>query len=134
MSENEGKLLGLAHIGIMCSDVEASEKFYVDTLGFQVQTVQPMGNGGKLVFLNVGTCQLELVSHPGHPARESGPVDHICIEVEDIGPLMERLKAKGVQFETETYNDAKNLLGGVRNVFFRGPDGERLEFFDYMKK
>ena len=131
--ESKGRLLGLAHIGIMVDDVDASQDFYMNTLGFELQTVQEMGPT-KLVFLQAGTCQIELVSkrEPGH--RAAGPVDHICIEVEDIGPLMERLKAKGVKFETETYNDAKNLLGGVRNVFFRGPDDERIEFFDYMKK
>ena len=134
MADNEGRLLGLAHIGVMCADIDASQDFYMNTLGFELQNVQLMGNGGKLVFLNVGTCQIELVSRPGMAQPEAGPVDHICIEVEDIDPLVKRLKAKGVKFETETWNEAKNLLGGVRNVFFRGPNNERFEFFDYMKK
>ena len=132
-STQRGRLLGLAHIGIMVKDAEVSMDFYMNKLGFELQAVQEMGPT-KLVFLNAGTCQIELVQKPDLEPRQPGPVDHIAIEVEDIEPLMERLKAQGVRFETETFSFAKDLLGGVRNVFFRGPDDERIEFFDYMKK
>ena len=27
-----------------------------------------------------------------------------------------------------------NLLDGVKNIFFCGPDGERIEFFDYVNR
>ncbi len=131
-NNGEGRLLGLAHIGIMVKDVEKSIDFYQNILGFEIQSIQDTGRS-KLAFLQAGTCIVELVPVSETENRPIGPVDHICIEVEDIGPLMERLKAQGVKFEKETYSEI-GLFGGVRNVFFRGPDDERIEFFDYMKK
>ena len=131
-NESKGRLLGLAHIGVMVKDIEKSIDFYTNTLGFEVMSVQDMGRM-KLVFLQAGTCIIELVPVNETEDRKPGPVDHICLEVEDIGPFVERLKEKGVKLEKETYSDV-GLFGGIRNIFFRGPDDERIEFFDYMKK
>ena len=129
---NKGKVLGLAHIGVMVKDIDASMDFYTNILGFEVQSVQDLGRS-KLVFLQAGTCVIELVPVSETADRPIGPVDHICLEVEDIGPFVERLKEKGVKLEKENYSDI-GLFGGIRNIFFRGPDDERIEFFDYMKK
>ena len=131
-NEQNGKLIGLAHIGVMVKDIDASLDFYTNTLGFEIQSVQDLGRT-KLVFLQAGTCVIELVPVNETEDRQAGPVDHICLEVEDIGPFVERLKAKGVKLEKETYSDV-GLFGGIRNIFFRGPDDERIEFFDYLRK
>jgi len=128
-----GKVIGLAHIGIMVKDAEVSKKFYMDVLDFELKAEYKLGDM-TLVFIDRGDCKIELVAKPTNEARLPGTVDHICLEVEDIEPLMCRLIEKGVKFDTDNYGYMPDMFGGVRNVFFKGPDGERIEFFDYMKK
>ena len=128
-----GKITGLAHIGIRVADMDASIKFYVDTLGFELTNEQSMG-ATKLAFLNIGTCLLELIQPADFAPREAGSIDHIAVEVIDIEPLVCRLIEKGVKFLTDGINVVPELLGGVKNIFFEGPDGERIEFFEYTGK
>ena len=126
-----GEITGLAHIGVMVRDIEASLRFYVEALGFEVTDRADMGEV-KLAFLNIGSCLLELVQTPDASPREAGPVDHIAMEVKDIDALMCRLTDRGVKFASESASHSPSLLGGVKNVFFAGPDGEKLEFFEYV--
>ena len=60
----EGRILGLAHIGVRVSDMEASLRFYTEILGFELTHRQKLGTT-ELAFLNIGTCLLELI----HPAN-----------------------------------------------------------------
>jgi len=127
-----GRMTGLAHIGIMVRDMDASIKFYADALGFEFTARQSMGTT-QLAFLNAGSCCIELVQTADYTPRPAGVVDHIAIEVEDIETLVCKLIEKGIVFLSDI-NTAGELLGGIKNVFFTGPDGERLEFFEYINK
>ncbi len=129
----EGKILGLAHIGVRVSDMEASLRFYTETLGFEL-THRQMNGTTELAFLNIGTCLLELIHPANYQPREAGQVDHIAVEVKGIEALVQRLRAKGVHFLADEVNHATALLDGVDNIFFTGPDGERIEFFDYVNR
>ena len=122
------KMTGLAHIGIFVKSFEKSNPFYIDLLGFEL-----FDKWHNLEFLRIGSCILELIEQPDLPAREAGPVDHIAIEVEGIDELYEKLKANNVPTLGEV-GVMSELLGGVKNLFFIGPDGERLEFFEYINK
>jgi len=128
-----GKITGLAHIGIMVKDIDASIGFYRDTLGFELTDKVDLG-AVKLGFLNIGSCLIELVQTPDYAARVPGTVDHIAVEVVGIEELVCKLVDKGVKFLTDKIEVLPNLLGGVKNIFFTGPDGERLEFFEYTGK
>ena len=126
-----GKVTGLAHIGVMVKDVEASKKFYMEKLGFKLDDENDLGRV-KLAFISNGNCLIELVS----TTRESSGtpiVDHICMEVEGIDELVESLKAQGVDTFEGPVSYSAAIRGGVKNVFFKGPDGERIEFFEYQR-
>lgn len=126
-----GIIKGLAHIGIFVKDMDASVKFYRDMLGFTVTDEYQMGS--RLVFCSIGTCLLELIQPKEYAPRVPGQVDHIAVEVENIEDLCDELRAKGVSIPGKIDFNA-DLLGGVKNVFFEGPDGERIEFFEYTKR
>ena len=128
-----GKITGLAHIGIKVKDIDASIKFYTETLGFELTHRQQFGTS-TLAFLNIGTCLLELIQSPVYEERTPGQIDHIAVEVKGIEALVEDLRAKGVPFLAENINLAPGLLDGVKNIFFTGPDGERFEFFEYYNR
>lgn len=125
-----GKVTGLAHIGVKVKDIEASKKYYTELLGFQIDGENDLGRV-KLAFLSNGNCLIELISADAVPEKP-GQIDHICMEVEKIDELVAFLKGKGIVFDGEVSYSAA-IRGGIKNIFFKGPDGERIEFFDYMR-
>ncbi len=133
MAETRGRITGLAHIGIKVKDIDASIKFYTELLGFELTHKQQMGTS-TLAFLNAGTCLLELIQSAVYEERTPGQVDHVAVEVKGIDELVSRLRAQGVQFLSDSVNHAPTLLDGVNNIFFLGPDGERIEFFEYYNR
>ena len=129
------KLTGLAHIGVIVSDMTRSIAFYCDTLGLTLDERFTLGNGTELAFIHVGACVIELICRTDHtvPGPE-GPIAHICFDVEDIDALVEGLRAKGVSFKADKPASLSSGLSGIRNIFLTGPDGESLEFFDQSGK
>jgi len=120
---------GLSHIGIRVTDIERSIDFY-KRLGFTLDN--EVSVHVRLAFMSAGTCLIELVEDKGE-TRQAGVVDHIAIAVDGIEDVVAAVKAKGIEID-ETTIARHDILGGVKNVFFAGPDGERLEFFEYMDK
>ncbi|MDL2205859.1 VOC family protein [Eubacteriales bacterium OttesenSCG-928-N13] len=124
-----GRTTGLHHIGIYVADIEVSKAFYIEKLGFELLQEAAPGDT-KLALIGVGSCVIELIQRADHAPRQAGVIDHIAISVEDIDQIVCRLIEKMVVFESGEVNDAPDLFGGIRNIFFSGPDGERLEFFE----
>lgn len=122
---------GLAHIGIVTADAQNCAKFYIDHLGFR-----PYYSYQKddlcLEFVECGRCIIEFIQNGA--VDRAGIVNHIALEVQGIEALVEELKAKGIVFETEEINKMPDFYpNGVKNIFFMGPAGERVELFDYSK-
>lgn len=125
------KLHGLAHIGIYAADAEASKDFYLNTLRFELKAEHALPNGTKLIFCDSGDCRIELICPPVPAERPEGVVSHIAIECDHIEDWVKELRGKGVCFESETVSEMPGLLGGAKNIFLRGPDGERIELWEY---
>lgn len=123
-----GKITGLAHIGVFVKDMDKSIDFY-KRLGFTLDKEEQLGI--KLAFLSAGSCLIELVEKTDIAPREAGVVDHIAVVVDNIEAAIENAKAQGIVIDAPV-NEVP-ILGGVKNVFFDGPDGERLEFFEYLQ-
>ena len=124
---NKGNIKGLAHIGVFVKDIDKSIDFY-KRLGFTLDKTESIHI--RLAFLSAGTCLVELVEQKDMAARVPGTVDHFAMEVDDINAAIERAKANGIDIDASTVSFV-DILGGVKNVFFEGPDGEKLEFFEY---
>ena len=125
----KGKITGLAHIGIMCKNIDKSIDYY-KRLGFTLDKEEAPSI--RLAFLSAGSCLIELVEQKDMPQRPAGVVDHVAVVVDDIEAAIANAKAQGIEIDASKVN-AVNILGGIKNVFFEGPDGERLEFFEYCK-
>ena len=125
---SKGKITGLAHIGIFVKDIEKSIDFY-KRLGFTLDKEEAPSI--RLAFLSAGTCLVELIEQKDMSKRASGPVDHLAVVVDDIQAAIENAIAQGINIDASTVSEVP-ILGGVKNVFFDGPDGERLEFFEYV--
>jgi len=130
---SKGNVKGLSHIGIMVKDLDASVDFY-KRLGFVLDNEESIpARNVRLAFMSAGTCLIELVERADYEPRPAGVVDHIALEVDDIDAAVASANEKGISINAAEIN-AANILGGIRNVFFVGPDGERLEFFEYAPK
>ena len=127
---------GLAHIGIFVSDMAVSKAFYTDILGFECyhETVLENKDGAiGLAFLRCGTCEIELVAIPGGEKRTDGIVDHIALTISDIDAATTCLKERGITFDTECPEKLHMVFdNGVKCIFFRGPDGERIELSEVL--
>ena len=119
---------GLSHIGIFTNDIDASIDFY-KRLGFSLDKEADIGL--RLAFLSAGCCRIELIARPHH--REAGVVDHIAMEVDDIDAAVACAVANGIKINAEDIKSV-DIFGGIKNVFFTGPDGERLEFFEHSSQ
>ncbi|MBR5231284.1 MAG: VOC family protein [Clostridia bacterium] len=127
------KLCGLAHIGIYVADAEASKNFYLNTLRFDLKAEHELPNGTKLIFCDAGDCRIELICPPVPVKREEGVVSHIAVECKNIEAWVDALKAKDVYFESEKVNAMNGFPGGAKNIFLHGPDGERIELWEYTE-
>src|SRR5437773_6516611 len=65
------------HMGVVCSDMGATERFYTKHFGFRRARVAPLGGGDQIVFLKAGSCYLELFratqANPAPAASGPGP-------------------------------------------------------------
>jgi len=120
----------VAHIGLVVQDAERSSLFYQQVLNCEVVNSY-QDERVKLIFLDSGGQIIELVQRLQEITadnRPAGVVDHIAFAVEDAFAEMARLQAAGVTL----LSDTPRSLGekNMKNFFFLGPDGERLEFME----
>ena len=124
---SKGKITGLAHIGVFVKDIDKSVDYY-KRLGFTLDKEEVPSI--RIAFLSAGSCLIELVEQKDMPRRPAGVVDHVAMVVDDIEAAIANAKAQGIDIDASQVNSVP-ILGGIKNVFFEGPDGERLEFFEY---
>ena len=90
----------LNHIAIAVADLEAGQYFWHDVLELPLTTTKRVENEGvDVAFLQLGESQLELIQ----PFEDNGVarylekrgagIHHICLEVDDIVAVLERLDA-----------------------------------------
>lgn len=122
---------GRAHIGIMTDNAQKCVDFYVNHLGFH-HIYSYNADGLVLEFVDNGGCVIEFVQSGKQDG--AGIVNHVALNVQGIEALVEKLKKEGIVFETEEITKMPDFFpNGVKNIFFTGPAGERIELFDYSR-
>ncbi|KAL6754632.1 Glyoxalase/Bleomycin resistance protein/Dihydroxybiphenyl dioxygenase [Haematococcus lacustris] len=119
------KFQGVHHVALLCADLDKALQFYETVLGLQVNPDRPHDKlPYRGAWLWIGTEMIHLMELPnpdplsGRP-EHGGRDRHFCVGVEDIGPLVEKLKASGVPYTMS--------MSGRPAVFFRDPDANCLE-------
>ncbi|MCZ8520175.1 MULTISPECIES: SMU1112c/YaeR family gloxylase I-like metalloprotein [Paenibacillus] len=119
------------HAAIICSDYEASKRFYTEILGLPVilETYRAERRSYKL-DLQIGSAQIELFSFPDAPERLSYPeargLRHLAFEVDDLDAAAGELVRHGVEVEPVRTDETT----GKRFTFFADPDGLPLELYE----
>ena len=124
------KVVGLHHAGVVVANLERSIAFYGDVFGLEVAERLDFG-GERLAFLQVGPARLELIESAPQAPRRTGLVDHVALEVRDLGGLLRHLEQRGVTLVDREPIDVPGL--NARILFCLGPDGERIELFERVQ-
>lgn len=124
----DGKITGLAHIGLYVEDAERSREFYENVLGFECIYAYKNGGTVPVVFVQLGTCVIEIVQKNDGIHRGDGLHDHIALNVENIESVAEKLAEKGIVYDEKEITLCEDCFAeGAKWILFRGPDGEHLE-------
>lgn len=127
---------GLAHIALFTRDLNTSVKFY-ETLGGTVcghADVEKPAGTNHITLIELPGFVLEIIEpHDGSPVTaEGGLFPHVAIEVDDIEAAIADLRAAGVTSFRAEAPMSLPIFGGIKNIFFYGPDGELLELLQKM--
>lgn len=124
----------LDHIAISVVDVMATAAFYKAAFGF-AELKNPFAGGGGVVWLDLGHgTALHIFG------GRSGPVGdererHIAITVADMSRVTDFLKSRGIAWQNfdGVAGEVQTRPDGVRQMFFRDPDGYWVEVNDALK-
>ncbi|MEM2905140.1 MAG: VOC family protein [Candidatus Bathyarchaeia archaeon] len=118
------------HTGIVVSDLKRSLGFYNGLLGFPVvRDAEVKVLNLHVVFLDAGGALIELLDYHDKTGYVKPPekyfgVRHLCLLVDDIQSVSEKLKAKGV---TCIEPPLEIVPGQVSHAVFLDPDGVHVE-------
>jgi len=136
-------ILRLSHVGICVSDLERSQRFYCDQLGFTPQSkLHVKGEPSdtllglehvdlRAVYLERDGVCIELL-HFASPATEGTSHDgsinrlgltHLSLRVSDLASTLAKLDAAGVAVDARSRIENPQL--GSAAIFVRDPDGTR---------
>jgi lactoylglutathione lyase len=112
----------IALAGIWVSDQDAARKFYIEKLGFELQTDTTMGNGYRwleVVPPNGDTALTLAKPYPGQKDVSVGGFSNVILSCDNILETYEELESKGVKFiEKPDLQD-----WGMMQALFEDPDG-----------
>jgi catechol 2,3-dioxygenase-like lactoylglutathione lyase family enzyme len=112
----------LHHIRLLVGDMDASIRFYRDTLGFQLKWGE-----AAIGYASFTGGDLSLFARQGQP--EATPMPQagdrlLSLEVDDLDQEIERLRGQGVEIVAGPRDEPS---WGLRVAYIRDPDGNLLE-------
>jgi glyoxylase I family protein len=121
------------HMGLVCTDPSATERYYSRHFGFQRVRSVALGPGNEIVFLKSGDFYLELFKStqvsPAPSASGPGPEypgwRHLAFKVDDVDAALAamgddaRITAGPMSFD--------DFIPGWKSVWVADPDGNIVE-------
>ena len=123
--------LGLQHVGLPTNDLKATIAFY-ESLGFEtVYQVKNEAAGEDAAFLRLKNLTIEAYEN-GQAAMQSGAIDHIAIDVDDVEAAYRLAQEQGYQIVSNGVEFLPFWQNGVKFFILLGPNQERVEFNQYL--
>ena len=123
--------LGLQHVGLPTNDLKATIAFY-EGLGFEtVYQVRNEAAGEDVAFLRLKNLTIEAYEN-GRAAMESGAIDHLAIDVDDVEAAYRLAQEQGYQIVSNGVEFLPFWQNGVKFFILLGPNQERVEFNQYL--
>ena len=114
----------MLHLGLRVTDLDSSLAFYT-ALGYAEIGRVPDTDFGSLTMLQLRDdpfVSLELVHDPARPVTDTGAVNHLVVQTDDLDATIGDLAAKGV-----TAEPSEEPGPGIRISWLTDPDGYRIE-------
>jgi len=115
---------GLQHIGIPTNDVEKTVRFY-ESLGLETY-YRKQDDKFDVAFMRLGSFVIE--TYKGEVLERTGAIDHITIDVTDIGAVFELVKEGGYKLLDKEIITLDFFEKGCSYFIIEGPNRERVEF------
>src|SRR5690242_4024794 len=121
-------LEGIDHVALSVNDVERAAKWYIDVLGFERQHADVWGD--VPTFVGKGKTAIALFPIRKRDENNSAPAKirmlHLAFRADRKNFLaaQDDLKRRGIGFEFQDHEIS-------HSIYFRDPDGNRLEITTY---
>lgn len=152
MTERAGRVTGFFHAGLAVADIDRSLGFYRDALGLEVDSdttrdreeLEPVreiigvdAETVRVLFLRVpgSETMVELFEYEGiEQSSAAGPpwnlaAAHICLFVDDLDPIYERLRAGGYETLRPPFAIRTGPHAGAKALYAVDPDGAHVELY-----
>ena len=121
------KAKGLVHFTIPVKDIDRSEKFYKDLLGFE-----RIGKNKHMVFMRCGRDDFVL-THSEKPIDPNADGDYAIhtafrVDPDEYDRALKYLRSKGIEIVREETREKGTYCG--RSAYFLDPDNNCLEIID----
>ncbi|MEM1108072.1 MAG: VOC family protein [Planctomycetota bacterium] len=117
----------LAHVCLYINDLDATEAFYRDALGLEIQFDFIRNDAPFGYYLKVGnTSFIEVFKgDPGTP----GNINHLCLECDDMDAVIQKIRDAGHEVSDKIYGD-----DFAYQCWLTDPNGVRIELHEYTDK
>jgi catechol 2,3-dioxygenase-like lactoylglutathione lyase family enzyme len=119
-------IIGLAHVGVLTSDLAKADQFYGHVLGYQHFSLDKPSGGLMLNYYKINDHQYIEV-YPGLKGDEDR-LTHVAFETTDARKLRDYLASKGVKVPASL----KPGLDKNLSFMIEDPEGHKIEFVQYM--
>jgi len=121
-SRDQPEVGRLHHLLLECNDFAASERFYLETLGFELRKRESFRDGRPFLNTEQG---LGLVQAAGDVSR--GTLEHLCFAAKGVDAIAERAREAGHRI---VRGPGPGPYG--HTVYIEDPDGNEVELFETM--
>ena len=132
------KVEKINHVAVVVADIESARAFWEDALGIAMDHLEDVpAQKAKVGFFPVGEGEIELVQPADAESgtakflqERGGGMHHLCLEVDDIEGMLERLAKKGVRL----INERPMELEGRKMAFIhpKSANGVLVELYELI--
>ena len=132
-TEKKKSAVVLNHIAVYVADLKIATDFYQTV--FDLEIIPEPFKDGRHTWFSIGAAgHLHLIQGAkSNVVHEKN--DHLCFSVASIGEFTAKLKAEKISYENwaGAQNTVTNRVDGIKQIYFKDPDGHWLEVNDDHK-
>ena len=129
-AHSQSNKVSLNHIAVYVVDLKISTAFYKDIIG--LDTIPEPFHDGRHTWFSVGVkSHLHVISGAASKTVHDKNA-HLCFSVPSVPEFIKNLEKNKIEYEdwAGTKMKVTNRVDGVKQIYFRDPDGYWIEIND----